>query len=817
MISLLKSTRLHFVGLIVLLSELPAQSVTLSGHVPPILSQATVLPRTPPMDQDPLTVCVMLNLSDRAAYEAFRRDFNDPNSPNYRKPISGSEFTGRFGPSPEAYAAVLDYFQQKGFYLAVGSANRRTLTFHGTRAQGESAFNVRIDDYQIGTRTFHAIAGDPVIPPALAPLIAGVSGLSNPGRWQAFAALTPPTPASIAKAYGGTLTPSGSTNSGGLPPGIDGTGQTVGILSFYSYDRSYIKAWLTFAGLPASLLSHVVDHVIDAGPETLLSPEPLLDIESVLGMAPGATVVVYLAPHTDAGLDASDDYTPIAAAVDNMWSTGGIISTSYGLCESEITSIDAAAMDSLLESASFVGITLFAATGDTGKTCADHNGMHSNTVPYPASVPHAIAVGGTILTVKPGGAYSIEDSWSEPSGNGGGYGISKFFKEPSYQDSFYKGAGGRSIPDVAMAAFPGIVTCMDSVGLLNCKGTWGGTSMAAPLWAGIWALASQAQVHALGHSFSPAGDYFYKISDAFHSASSITGGSFANVGLGSPIISSVIAKGVPPLISSYSPTTGPASGGTELTIKGIGFIGVEKVNFSGTAGTHLTIHSDTELTVETPVASSGTALIDLVTPASTALAAVLYTYQMPSITSIAPAMGPTTGGTAVAINGAGLGNSKTSVMFGGLAATAVNCTSPTYCTMKSPAHAAGPVLLTVKVDGFTSAPSTAQFTYIVYPKLTGISPASGKAGDTVTLTGSGFIPADVVGTGSNPTTFSFSGQAATGVNCTSTTKCTAIVPPSGYTQKDFVKVTVNGITSLDGVNFTYSTHVVIPPCKGKCP
>src|SRR5580658_4546687 len=174
--SLLKSIRLALVAAIVL-SPLAAQStrsqnVTLPGHVLPALSKATRLPRTPLMDQDPLTFSVMLNLSDPAAYDAFRQDFNNPDSPNYRKTIAGGEFTSRFGPSPEAYSAVLNYFQQKGFTLVAGSSNRRTLTFHGARTQAESAFNLAIDDYQMGSRKFRAIASDPALQAELAPLVA---------------------------------------------------------------------------------------------------------------------------------------------------------------------------------------------------------------------------------------------------------------------------------------------------------------------------------------------------------------------------------------------------------------------------------------------------------------------------------------------------------------------------------------------------------------------------------------------------------------------------------------------------------------------
>src|SRR5579863_591040 len=60
-------------------------SVVLPDHVPAILAHATPLPRTPQMDQDPVTVCVMLNLSDEAGFDAAEADFNNPDSPAYHK------------------------------------------------------------------------------------------------------------------------------------------------------------------------------------------------------------------------------------------------------------------------------------------------------------------------------------------------------------------------------------------------------------------------------------------------------------------------------------------------------------------------------------------------------------------------------------------------------------------------------------------------------------------------------------------------------------------------------------------------------------
>ncbi len=893
-------------------TTLAAQSLTtLPGHALALRHQATLLPHNPLHDSDTLNIAVMLNLSDQAAYDAFRQDFNNPDSPNYHQPINGSDLSARFGPSVESYNAVLTYFQQHGFVLVTGSSNRRTLTLSGTRAQAESALHQKLNDYQLGATTFHALADDPALPSGIAPFVAGISGLSNPGHWQPAATAPKRYPAAISKAYGGLLTPAGSTNSGGLPPGLNGSGQTIGILSFYNFNYTDISNWLSLAGLPAKLINNVSAYTVGSGASSSVhAAETVLDIDAALGMAPGAKIVVYIAP-LGSGTDTSDYYTPISIAADAMWSTGGTISSSYGVCESLISSSDTTAMDSFLESASYVGVTLFAATGDSGSTC-DFPGYPAfpNVVPYPADLPHVVAVGGTSVYVDSSGNYYNESWWNSGTGNGGGYGVSSFFSEPSYQDAFYKAAGGRSIPDVAMDADPntGMNICLGTTtkGKPHCVEI-GGTSMAAPLFAGVWALASQANVDAKGYNVSPIGDYFYKMPDGFHSGSVI--GTFATVGLGSPIIPALIAKGIPPSISDFTPSIGPAAGGTVVTITGVGFIGVEKVTFGGVEGAHLTIHSDSKLTVETPAAPGLLADIALVTPGGTAKASSFtyapeitdvspnqgpldgettvtitglalsdsltflfettvatgvkctgstsctmvapahaagavdifadtpwgyadssanpkdkYTYQAPTITSFTPNVGATTGGVGVSITGVGFQNGKTTFNFDGIPGTGVYCSGSTFCSVTSPAHAAGPVHLTATVDGSTGPLSKDVFTYADYPTISSITPSTipvntGSTPVTVTLiiTGTGF------GTAAGATIFNYGATSPLGsVSCSSATQCTASFVNSAFsstarvtTTAASVTVTVNGLTSLDSVAFNYPSELPpIPTCKG---
>ena len=879
-------------------------NVTLPGHVIAALANATALPRTPANSQQAVTITLVLNLSDTAGRDAWAKDFQDPSSPNYRRAISRGEYTSRFGPTQQAYDSVLTYLQQQGFTLLNGSQNRRTLTVTGKRAQAEAAFNVSINDYQLGGRTFHAVAQDPALPSSLAPLVAGISGLSNLAQWSPGLQPNPLTPQSSAIAYDGVLTRPGATNSGGLPPGLNGTGQTVGLMEFDNFNQSDVVNWLSFATLPSDRINHLSEYAINGGTTpsgcTITqskcgSTEVLLDIEAVMGIAQGANVIVFDAPQ---GADLPSALNTAGNVLADQG--GGVLSTSWNQCEGEVSQSDVATTDSILYDNMFFGVTLFALTQDTGSTCPGGGGStYPNTIAYPADAPHAIAVGGTNLNVHSDNGYQSESWWGSgaPAGSGsGGFGTSQFMPEPSYQDSFYHGAAGRSVPDVSIESVPGIVVCQGST---TCTRSIGGASLATPLWAAVWAIAQQAQADTLGAVSSPSSGYFYTIPQAFHSASSMTGpeNDFAHVGLGSPDITKVVALAAGgPRVDSYSPLNGPAAGGTTVTITGGGFIGVTKVTFGGVAATHLTILSDTQLTVESPVAPAELAPIevftdggnttaagpylynpeitkitansgamqggDTVTVSGLALASDLtfdfmnstvaaatnvkcsattctmvtpahapgvvavvaetpwgygyspmtsadqFTFDGPAITSLSPLVGPTTGGLPLTLQGASLSATMT-ISFGGAKAAIEDCVGSTYCNITSPPHAAGTVPVTVTVNGITSSPFSSEFTFEVFPTVTGISQSLAKAGTTVMMTGTGFS------TTAGQTKFNFFAIPVT-ASCSSTMACTVVVPNEVYGTAQFtqVTVTVNGNTSIDSVEFGYPTPPVQPKCTG---
>jgi outer membrane protein assembly factor BamB len=172
----------------------------------------------------------------------------------------------------------------------------------------------------------------------------------------------------------------------------------------------------------------------------------------------------------------------------------------------------------------------------------------------------------------------------------------------------------------------------------------------------------------------------------------------------------------------------------------------------------------------------------------------------PTITDVTPAKGPVGGGTTVTIAGANLGGA-TSVKFGATAAASFVVNSATQITAVSPAEAAGAVDVIATTPSGTSATSLKdRFKFL--PTVTGLSPVSGtRAGGTsVTVTGTGFL------VGNTATIFKFGSIQAASVNCTSTTKCTAVSPAHEVGTVD-VKATVNKVSSVKnapGDRFTFN-------------
>ena len=249
-----------------------------------------------------------------------------------------------------------------------------------------------------------------------------------------------------------------------------------------------------------------------------------------------------------------------------------------------------------------------------------------------------------------------------------------------------------------------------------------------------------------------------------------------------------------PSISSLSPTSGPV--GTAVTISGSGFgssQGSSTVKVNGTAAAPTKWRSSS---ITVPVPSGATTGNVVVTVSGSASNGVKFTIVIaPAISSLAPTSGGV--GAVVTITGTNFGATQGSstVKFNGTAATP---TSWSATSIKAPVPSGtttGNVV--VKVGGTSS--NGVSFTVVVAPSISGLSPTSGPAGTSVTISGSKF------GSSQGSSTVKFNGTVATPTSWAAGTIKTPV--PAGATTGNVV-VMVGGIAS-NGVNFTVAPKPTI--------
>ena len=214
--------------------------------------------------------------------------------------------------------------------------------------------------------------------------------------------------------------------------------------------------------------------------------EVALDIQVAGGNAPGANIVVYFTTNTDQGF--ADAITQAAHDTTN---TPSVISISWGGPESGWTTQATTTMNTAIQDAGTLGVSVFVASGDSLATDGVDDG--SAHVDFPASSPYAVGCGGTNIATS-GTAITAETVWNDgDSGTGGG--ISDLFEVPSFQAgvtlpaSVNAGRKGRGVPDVAGDAAPATGY---TIVLNGATQTVGGTSAVAPLWASLTALINQS-------------------------------------------------------------------------------------------------------------------------------------------------------------------------------------------------------------------------------------------------------------------------------------------------------------------------------------
>jgi subtilase family serine protease len=260
---------------------------------------------------------------------------------------------------------------------------------------------------------------------------------------------------------------------------LTGAGQSIGIFSFDGYLASDVQLYYSTTGMSSTVpITNVLVGGFSGACTTVTSPtsstcddgEQVLDIVNAAGMAPGAQILFYEGSSNTEILN--------QMATDNV---AKVLSSSWGW-----TPEDAPSDDPIFQEFAAQGQSFVSASGDQGE-------FNGSTYAFPEVDSYVIQVGGTDLTTAgPGGPWSAETAWPQ---SGGGY--VKGTPIPSWQqlkgviNSSNRGSKTlRNSPDVAAEAN------FDNPTVTNGRyvAGFGGTSFAAPRWAGFLALVNQQSV-----------------------------------------------------------------------------------------------------------------------------------------------------------------------------------------------------------------------------------------------------------------------------------------------------------------------------------
>jgi subtilase family serine protease len=534
----------------------------------------------------PVSVRIGLAGRDPAGLEAYARAVSTPGSAKYRHYLTPAQAQARFGATAAQVKAVRKWLGEAGMRVtnqdahwidATGSAEAAQKAFgggtqaltappevaravanmarlgqtqvRGMREGATAAITARrgMTAHPVGARartersraalpacspTWGAINADPSLPPGY--------GTLEPIDVCGY------VPSQLRTAYG--VAAAGLTGSGVTVAVVDAYGSPTMLADANRFAQSHGDA--PFAGnqyqetVTPNQWTHTTDGVCQTPGDW--AGEEALDVETVHGMAPGATVH-YFGANSCADQDIN---ATLANIVDTR--AADIVSSSFGETMHRLSGdIDPALVSQatqIFQYAATEGIGLYDATGDcgddssrTGPGC-DPESARAQTE-WPVSSPWVTGVGGTALALGPGASplwqasmgdrrSSLSDdgkSWVPFPGDfyfGGGGGTSEDFQQPAYQQGVVPdalartlGTGAkatgpmRTLPDVAM---DGDLLTAVQIGVTDqatgqySEASVGGTSAAAPMFAATQADAQQAQTASGGKAIGFANPDLYQ-------------------------------------------------------------------------------------------------------------------------------------------------------------------------------------------------------------------------------------------------------------------------------------------------------------------
>ncbi len=493
------------------------ETFALRGNTRPILAQAQDQGPVDPAFPLPLvTLHLAMTASQRAELQQLLADQQTPGSSRYHQWLTPEEYADSFGVNQADLQKIVAWLDGQGFSNIEVARSRNAITFSGTAAQAESAFQTPVHRYLFNGQAHFANASDPILPKALEGVVESIRGLHDfhpKPRGIRSAATQPHFTSSISGNH--FLVPDDFATIYDVKPlyanGIDGTGQKIAIPGQSDIALSDIEAFRSAAGLPQND-PQVILYGSDPGTNSGDESESDLDIEWAGGIAKNASIIF---------VNSRDVITSETYAIQN--NVASVLSITYGNCEADTGTAEINTLTTLFQQANAQGITVVAASGDEGAADCDSStatsARHGLAVDVPASIPYVTGVGGTEFNEGSGNywsstnnaysgsalSYIPEIAWNDTTTDGtlsaSGGGASTNFSKPSWQTGpGVPSDGARDVPDVALATSPdhdGFLTCSAGSCINGFRqanqdlNVIGGTSAAAPSFAAIVALLNQ--------------------------------------------------------------------------------------------------------------------------------------------------------------------------------------------------------------------------------------------------------------------------------------------------------------------------------------
>jgi len=514
-----------------------ASRVALQGNVRPMFRPENDRGRVDgSLKLENISLMFAFTESQQAALTALLDDLENPSSPTFHQWLTPEQFADRFGLNRNDVNRVVAWLEGQGFTVTWKARSRTWVSFSGTAGQVEAAFETEIHRFSFHDATYYANFTEPSVPSALAGVVLAIHGLDD----------YPPKPAGTVRKVSPSFNPAFTSHISGstyvapadfaviydlnslYSAGIDGTGQSIAVMgqtdlySDGSGPSSDITAFRSAAGLPPNSPQIVlIPGAKDPGVVSDDIGEASTDVEWAGAVARNATIIF-----VNGG--AKGVSNALLYAIDNK--TAPAISISYGECESMLGSANVAAFANSAEQANAQGQTIVAAAGDTG--AAGCEGGLSSTVAttglavnWPSSLPYVTGLGGTEFNegsglywtadtngvdVSPSAlSYIPEMAWNETSSPfntqhelfAGGGGASAHFPKPSWQTGTgVPNDAARDVPDLSLNSSvfhdPSLLcvqgSCVNGFRDSNQNlAVGGGTSVAAPCFAGMVALINQ--------------------------------------------------------------------------------------------------------------------------------------------------------------------------------------------------------------------------------------------------------------------------------------------------------------------------------------